>query len=31
MDDAKDDALRGCRIVSFDIGAQRREIIDRLR
>jgi hypothetical protein len=31
MDDATDDALRGRRIVSFDLGAQRREIIDCLR
>jgi hypothetical protein len=31
MDDAKDHASRGCRIVLLDVGVQRREIIDRLR
>jgi hypothetical protein len=31
MDDAKDDASRGRWVVSFDIGAQRCEIVDRLR
>jgi hypothetical protein len=31
LDDSKYHALRGCRIVLLDVGAQRREIVDRLR